>query len=431
MNECYNEIRIQILGDGQVYHGGKKMVKQYLLTERAHLMCPNMCFAIVATIDAAYDSQRIKESITALEMAHPFLRALLGYDKDTNGYFYDIGEYGKTTLIEDSTDSKLTIQERIFRDYKETMQKDFDLRKEGMLKIYTYDDGKNVSVLFIFHHLLTDGRGALGIVKEFVEKYVNDINPKYVEERLIASMDNLPKGSNLPLISRALIKYCNKKWKNQKQRVTYEQYHDFANNYLKKDNIKHNIDIMEEVELDEVVRQCKLAQVTINDYLLAKMFIEEDTQKIIIASDIRDKITCYETGALGNYSTAFAVTCQSSEKDPIKLAKIVHNKVNKVLSNNKLAMKVLSCYIAMDPGLIDAAAISTLGMFNSKVGRFVGAEMFGFKNQSGYSISNLGKIENSYIKSAIFIPPASPAIKKIVGVLTVNGTMYKCTSQRI
>lgn len=93
-------------------------------------------------------------------------------------------------------------------------------------------------------------------------------------------------------------------------------------------------------------------------------------------------------------------------------------------------MQVLSCYIAMNPGLIDAAAISTLGMFNSKAGKFVGGEMFGFRNQSGYSITNLGRIESSYIKSALFISPASPAMKKIVGVLTVNGRMYRCTSER-
>lgn len=47
------------------------MIKQYLLTERAHLMCPNMCFGIAATIDAPYDIGRINESITALEMALP------------------------------------------------------------------------------------------------------------------------------------------------------------------------------------------------------------------------------------------------------------------------------------------------------------------------------------------------------------------------
>lgn len=406
------------------------MNKQYLLTERAHLMCPNMCFGIAVAIDAPYDFKRIKDSITALEIAHPFLRALLGYENNTNRYYYDISQYGKTTVTESSKNLNLPIQERIFKDYEEIIQKDFDLRKEGMLKICTYNDEGSTLVLFVFHHLLTDGRGGLGLVKEFIEKYVNDINPNFVEERLIASMKDLPKNSKLSFVSNTLIKYCNQKWKKEKQMVSYSQYHEFASNYVKKDQVKHNLYVVGKDKLVEIAEKCKQAQVTINDYLLAKMYIEDGTKKIIIASDIREKILCYQPGALGNYSTAFGITCKSVGKDPIKLAKIVHKKVKKALSNDKTAMQVLSCYIAMDPGLIDAAAISALGPYESKAGNFVGGVMFGYRKQNGYSITNLGKIENPYIKNAMFIPPASPAIKKIVGILTVNGVMYKCTSQR-
>ncbi len=406
------------------------MDRQYLLTERAHLMCPNMCFGIAATIDATYDFGRMKESIAALERAHPFLRALLGYESDTNRYYYDISANGKTTLVEAPRDSSLTIPDRILRDYEEMIQKDFDLREEGMLKVYTYDGGESMSVLFVFHHLLTDGRGGLGLVREFIDKYVNDIDPKYAEERLIASIEDLPKESKLPLISNALIKSCNKKWKKEGLMVSYTQYHEFANNYVKKDKVKHNISVMKKDELENIAKKCKQNQVTINDYLLAEMFIEDETNKIIIASDIRERIRCYQPGALGNYSTALGVMCKSSGKDLIELAKIVHKKVKKILSNDKIVMQVLSCYIIMDQGLLDAAAISTLGSFESKVGRFVGGKMFGFEHQSGYSITNLGKIESPYIKSAMFIPPASPAVKKIVGVLTVNGSMYQCTSER-
>lgn len=300
------------------------MNKQYILTERAHLMCPNMCFGIAATIDAPYDSRRIKESIAALEKAHPFLKALLGYENNTNRYYYDITGDGKTTLVECTEKTSIPLQERIIKDYEEIIRRDFDLTKEGMLKIYTYDNGEDMSVLFVFHHLLADGRGGLGLVKEFAEKYVNGIDPNYVEERLISSMNDLPKDSKLPFISNILIKKCNKMWKKEKQTVSYPKYHVFADNYVKNDHVKHNISVVGEGELNELVKKCKQAQVTVNDYLVAEMFIEEGTKKIIIASDIRDKIHCYQSVALGNYSTAFSITNKSSGKDIIKLAKKVH-----------------------------------------------------------------------------------------------------------
>ena len=44
-----------------------------------------------------------------------------------------------------------------------------------------------------------------------------------------------------------------------------------------------------------------------------------------------------------------------------------------------------------------------------------------FGAPKGYSITNLGRLESENIASACFIPPASPAMKKTQGVLTVNG----------
>ena len=55
--------------------------------------------------------------------------------------------------------------------------------------------------------------------------------------------------------------------------------------------------------------------------------------------------------------------------------------------------------------------------------------MFGFSNPSSYSITNLGKVENQNIKSIMFIPPASPAAKLTLGVVTLNGIMRACSSE--
>ena len=90
-------------------------------------------------------------------------------------------------------------------------------------------------------------------------------------------------------------------------------------------------------------------------------------------------------------------------------------------------MLILSCYLTMDQTLIDAAAIAALGNFESKAAKFVGSNMFGFSKRDGYSITNLGAIDNPHIKEAVFLPPASPATRKTIGVLTVNGRMQLCS----
>jgi hypothetical protein len=120
----------------------------------------------------------------------------------------------------------------------------------------------------------------------------------------------------------------------------------------------------------------------------------------------------------------------SDPEELFSLAKKIHNQIQKKLNSPKDLYLILQCYASLEPGLLDAAMISSRGAFDSKVAKFIGTSFFNYDKAKGYSITNLGKIENKNIESAFFIPPASPAIKKTHGVLTVNGVMRICTSQR-
>lgn len=91
-------------------------------------------------------------------------------------------------------------------------------------------------------------------------------------------------------------------------------------------------------------------------------------------------------------------------------------------------MMILACYLYMEPELIDAAAISAMGRFNSSAGEFIGSAILGYKKRNGYSVTNLGNVDNPNIVEAIFIPPASPANVKTMGVLSVNHCLKKCTA---
>ena len=91
---------------------------------------------------------------------------------------------------------------------------------------------------------------------------------------------------------------------------------------------------------------------------------------------------------------------------------------------------MLQCYAALDPGLLDAAMMASRGRFESKAAEFIGRNFFHMDKSGGYSITNLGKTESDVIEDAYFIPPASPAMKKTWGVLTINGKMRICTSER-
>ena len=446
---------------------------EYLFTERAHLACPNMCFGIAASLGKVFDKERIEETVARLAEAHPFLRARVGVENATNSYFYDVKEQSQVQVIfageicgvagdaDDSrklcesnriTKAREIIEEvleegcletvveediitspKIIEEFEKLTARDWNLFSEGLLKIAVWNADDRTVLLFVFHHLLADGRGALGLVQEFADFYADDIEPKAASEHLITK-ENLPANSKLSFISRALVNQANRQWKKEKHQLSYEEYHTFADKFLRDDNVEHFLEVVSSDKLTELHTQCKSYKVSINDYLLAKMFTEEKADSIVMACDLRNQLACYNQGALGNYATAFSVKLKQGKSTDstgfFSLAQKVHNQIQKKLNSPKDLYLVLQCYASLEPGPLDAAMISSRGAFDSKAAKFIGTTFFNYDKAKGYSITNLGKIESKNIESAYFIPPASPAIKKTQGVLTVNGVMRICTSQR-
>ena len=409
---------------------------QRIYTERAHLMCPNMCFGIAMAVDRPYDETSIRDAVKRLAAAHPFLNALLGYAEAENAYYYRATDRPQVELRlkggrYDAPESALAAPE-IMKEYRQLTGRDWDLFEEGMLKISVWQAGTMTQFLLVFHHLLADGRGALGLAEELAECYVRGLEPKSAPETLISSVQDFPPDSRLPLISRMLVSKANRDWEKERHGVTYADYHAFANEFLRGDRVRHSIFRIGQEKLDRIRQKCHEEQVTVNDYLIAKMMQEEKTRKVIIASDLRSRLSCYREGALGNYSTAFSVEVKKvfATRNLFSLARTVHDRVAVTMARPEDLYLVLQCYAELDPGLLDAAFISCRGGFPSKAGKFIGSLFFGFEAGNGYSITNLGAIESESIADAYFIPPASPAVRKTQGILTVNGVMTICTSER-
>ena len=402
---------------------------QYLFTERAHLMCPRMCFGIVTEVGRSYEEPLIRECVDQLSAAHPFLNALLGWNRAENAYFYDVTDQTRVEFAFYDRDIGNADSPEIMDEYRRQTERDWNLFEEGMLKITAWRMGGNTCFLLVFHHLLADGRGALELAHELADCYVQGTKPGLAREQLITAKD-LPADSRMPFISRALVSRANKNWAAEGQMVSYPEYHAFADDFLKKDAVSFSVSRMDQDEVNAILCRCRASHVTVNDYLIAKMMIEEHAEKVVMACDLRDRLDCYQAGAMGNYSTAFSVSVKAKTADPFIVAKAVHGQVQKRMACPSALYLVLQCYASLDPGLLDAALISCRGSFKSRTGRFIGSRFFGFETADGCSVTNLGRIESSSILSGFFIPPASPAMRKTWGVLTVNNVLTICTGER-
>ncbi|MDD3335569.1 MAG: condensation domain-containing protein [Eubacteriales bacterium] len=400
------------------------MERQYVRSERAHLMCPQMHFGIFCTISLRYDEQKLLQTLDTLAEAHPFLKCLIA-DDENGSPFYSVQAQSQIRLNVSKS------PQRMSEDYQALSTMGWNVYTDGLLQVIVYPGDDGFDILWVAHHLLCDGRGLLSLVQSFADCYGKGSKPVYVEERLLQSMDDLPKGSNLPWISRLIIEQANRRWKEEKQKVHYSEYQAFEKNYNQQKRLDIQIERKSPQELAKLVEQCHESGVSLNDYLVAQMMLKHSTKKVIIAADIREDLTLNREGSLGNFSTAFSVTCKAAGDDCVKLAKHVARQTKACLQAPRKKLLVLACYFRMNPELMDAVAISTLGGYPSKAGLFVGTNLFGYQSGTGYSLSNLGKITSDILLQAVFIPAASPANQENIGVLTVNDRMSVCTVRPI
>ena len=66
-------------------------------------------------------------------------------------------------------------------------------------------------------------------------------------------------------------------------RVSYEKYRRFEEEFSKKVSVHRSISSMEPDALSDIYDKCKVAGVTVNDYLIAMMMIEDNTDTVLIS----------------------------------------------------------------------------------------------------------------------------------------------------
>jgi NRPS condensation-like uncharacterized protein len=397
------------------------MEKQYVITERAHFMCPNMHFGIKAKMVTAYDFSKVRRTLNLLANAHPFLRSLIKTEDTTGKLFYEYFSEMQISIIE-KEDCNLWVN-----DYQSLTESGWNVFCECLLKIIVYPGKSGFEILFVVHHLLGDGRSILGLMCEFADCYALGNMPSLTNEQLICSIHDLPVGSDLSLIGKIIINKANHDWCKEKHTVNYTEYLNFEKDFIHNNPTSYEIETLETEKVNSLLNLCRKHGISLNDYLVAEMMCKEQTDRIVIAVDVREQITCYCRGSLGNYATATGIENSFKSNSVIQKAEKVARQIRRNLNNMQKKMMILACYFRLNPELIDAAAISTMGDFKSKAGKFVGSLILGYGKRNGYSVTNLGNIENPNIEEAMFIPPASPANKKTMGVLSVNHRMKKCT----
>ena len=136
-----------------------KSNRNYVYMERAHFMCPDMHFGIMAKMESSYDEERLRQSIDALQKAHPFLQSLIAEETDTGRIYYQIQDYLNIPVMV-KKEAALWQQ-----DYEEISVQGWNVRKECLLKVVVYPKGNEFKILFIGPHLFCEGSWLLQLAE--------------------------------------------------------------------------------------------------------------------------------------------------------------------------------------------------------------------------------------------------------------------------
>ena len=64
------------------------MKRQYIDSERAHFMCPDMHFGMLMEVEKAYEPEAVKATLERMALAHPFLKSLIAYEEESSRLYY-------------------------------------------------------------------------------------------------------------------------------------------------------------------------------------------------------------------------------------------------------------------------------------------------------------------------------------------------------
>ena len=107
------------------------MKRQYICSERAHFMCPNMHFGIAFQLAEKYDAQRFDFAIQALAAAHPFLNCIIAQEESGTLYYKDTGSSTISVMIRGG-------EAKFWEDYSRLGERAWDVFSNGLLKVFCY-----------------------------------------------------------------------------------------------------------------------------------------------------------------------------------------------------------------------------------------------------------------------------------------------------
>jgi len=394
------------------------MNKYYIESERANLFEVNAVIVLAVQIRGELHFNQLEEAFYQAIEANSILNMRIVLEDDGRAYYQYHGSTENRIYATDlGIEALINQQERIR----------FRVENGEFLRLFVnLKSTDRAELVFMMHHLGGDGKSLCYFIEDFMKALCGEKSDK--KEMFTLNRETLPKDSSMPVLSKLYINRLNREWRKEKRVFTIEDMEQNFHMFWRK---KTTATKLTKIDCDELVNQLKVCHekgIGFSSYFLSKELEKNMSfKKIGIAVDGRSD----SNRVMSNQATGISFNYNyDKKKSVLDNAIIINSKMKSLLKHPWSKYFILQFMMGIDSTLANAVNMEYSGYFSSKTSKKL-SKLLGYGvNTSDISLTNLTVLDipteyNGYkIEGIWFIPPVISYGKNMVGLLTVNNTLF-------
>lgn len=393
-----------------------------LMAERLFLMDPNTLMTVVVTVEGDLSTEEIKNAVEKVYTRNQTTMSKMVLDQKGELYLEEMSETGCKVFIEEQS------WEKILHDNE---RKTFHINEGELVRTFIIPRGEQTDIYIMAHHLMCDGLGIFLLVEDIMDTLQGKEIP-YRTTKVLTKRGTVRKG-DLDFKQRLGLKFCSKKWKEEKQIYGWDDYYKIHEEFWKDVTTELIMTQIEGDELETLKKECKDLGITVNSYLVTKLLKEHpECKNIGVPVSLRG-----EERSISNLIASVAVCYQyDDEKTFEENAKIIDDMVRKAVKDEGAIYHISQFLAITDPTLVDAALMYHVLGQEKRMAKAM-ANIIGYTGENGtdLGVTNLKEIRipSDYGRFKITnIIPVAPRIltsKYVVAISTYQGKMLIADSR--
>ncbi len=316
------------------------------------------------------------------------------------------------------------------RDWRQIMKEDegdvLRIDEGEFFRTYVIKKENHYELFIRAHHIAADGKSLVILLNDICDS-LEGVRVNYKPLNNLGA-ERIPANQKPLFPVYLLIQYMNRIWKKKGQPFfTWKEYYAVHKKFW---NTSESEVILEEVGEEEVSRiraACKEHKITVNSYILAKLFKENpEYQHICFPISLRN-----ENRSISNKAFMVRTRYRYNQKKSFwENAERLHRAARKLIENRKNRYELSLRVRCMEPSLLDSALLYTHLGYDNPISKLL-AELIGYsgKRKTDLVVTNLTNLDISckytrfQVKKPIVIAPTMSAGRNVVCIASFRNEM--------